>query len=53
MSYRAPVADIAFALAAVAGQSRHIRHERGTPPGQAVEESRLADIRPADDGDRG
>ena len=43
--------NLRLALAAVARQARHVGHERGALGRQPVEERRLADVGPADDGD--
>ena len=42
-----------LALAPVAREARHVRHQRRAPGRQAIEQGRLADIGPADDGDDG
>ncbi len=43
--------QLRLALAAVARQARHVRDQRGALGGELVEERRLADVGPADDGD--
>ena len=45
------VAELRLALAAVAGDARRVVDQRQPPADQPVEQRRLADIRPADDGD--
>ena len=47
------VAEPRLALAAVAGHAGQVVDERQPPADQPVEQRRLADIRPADDGDLG
>ena len=47
----AQVAETRLALAAVAGDAGQIVDQRQPPADQPVEQRRLADIRPADDGD--
>ena len=47
------VGEPRLALAAVAGDARLIVDERELAPDEAVEQSRLADVRPADDRDLG
>src|SRR5262249_31461368 len=46
-------ANLRLTFASVARQARPVRHQRGVLARQAVEERRLADVRPADDGDGG
>src|SRR5215468_8471883 len=46
------IAELALALAAVAGDAGQIIDQRKLLPDQPVEQRRLADIGPADDGDR-
>ena len=43
--------ELRLALAAVARQARHVRDERGVLGREPVEERRLADVGPADNGD--
>ena len=45
------IAEPAFALAAVAGNARPVIDQRQPPPKQPVEQGRLADIGPANNGD--
>ena len=45
-------ANAALALAAIAGDAGQVVDQRQLPPDQPVEQRRLADIGPADDGDR-
>ena len=53
MTVKLEVAEAGLALAAVAGHAGQIVDQRQLPADQPVEQRRLADIRPADDGDRG
>ena len=46
-------ADLGVAVVAVARQAGEVGDDRVARPGQAVEERRLADVRPADEGDHG
>jgi hypothetical protein len=43
---------LGFAVAAIAREARRVVNERGAPADEAVEQGRLADVGPADNGDQ-
>ena len=51
MTVKREVAEPRLALAPVAGDARQVVDQRQPPADQPVEQRRLADVRPADDGD--